>query len=160
LVPSSAGLTRARQMDVCGQCHSNAITNRGPAFSYRPGEPLEAHFRTAQVKHREEDHVADQVKYLRQSKCFQKSDTLTCTTCHNPHRPHRRIGPRGMPEVPPACGLPSRVAARSRRGSRRLSHAPVYGSGTLPHRKDQYVLAIRPYDHRIAVHEAARRGSC
>src|SRR5207253_10269460 len=79
-------LTRERQMDDCGQCHSNAPKRRGPAFSYRPGEPLEAFFRTNLDKHQEKDHVANQVEYLRQSKCFQKSDMLTCITCHNPHQ--------------------------------------------------------------------------
>src|SRR5438105_1224367 len=81
------GLGRDRQTDLCGQCHSNAPKRRGPAFSYRPGEPLEAYFRTNINKRPEDDHVANQVHYLRQSKCFQKSATLTCVTCHDPHKP-------------------------------------------------------------------------
>src|SRR5207302_2324709 len=79
-------LSRDRQMDLCGQCHSNAAKRRGPAFSYRPGEPLEDYFRINLNQRQEEDHVANQVHYLRQSKCFQKDATLTCTTCHNPHK--------------------------------------------------------------------------
>ena len=38
-------LSRERRMDLCAQCHSNATKPRGPVFSYRPGEPLEAYFR-------------------------------------------------------------------------------------------------------------------
>src|SRR5262249_11498448 len=47
-----ARLSRERRLDLCGQCHSNATKRRGPAFAYRPGEPLETHFRTAKVRHR------------------------------------------------------------------------------------------------------------
>jgi tetratricopeptide (TPR) repeat protein len=79
-------LTRDLQLDVCAQCHSNAMKNRGPAFSYRPGQPLESSFKTLKTKHTEEDHVANQIQYLRQSKCFRASESLTCTTCHDPHR--------------------------------------------------------------------------
>ena len=78
-------LSRERLMDLCAQCHSNALRHRGPAFRYRPGDPLDAHFKTLTTKHPEDDHVANQTTYLRDSKCFQKSDTMTCVTCHNPH---------------------------------------------------------------------------
>lgn len=79
-------LSRELQMDLCASCHSNALKHRGPAFSYRPGKPLDACYRTVASKYPEDDHVANQTKYLRESKCFQKSETLTCTTCHDPHR--------------------------------------------------------------------------
>jgi Flp pilus assembly protein TadD len=82
-------LSRDRLMDLCAQCHSNAIKHRGPAFSYRPGEPLESSYKTVSSRHPEDDHVANQVKYLKQSKCYQQSDKLTCVTCHDPHKPHQ-----------------------------------------------------------------------
>src|SRR5262249_3017000 len=93
-------LSRERQIDVCAQCHSNAIKYRAPAFSYRPGQPLDAAYKTLAPKYSEDDHVADQTYYLGQSKCFQKSDTLTCTTCHNPHRPK---SPAATAAVGAAC---------------------------------------------------------
>src|SRR5262249_8282885 len=34
-------LARDRQLDICAQCHSNAIKPRTPPFSYRPGEVLD-----------------------------------------------------------------------------------------------------------------------
>src|SRR5207249_11593311 len=80
-------LARERQIELCTQCHGNSTKARGPVNSYRPGEPLEQYFRTALTSHPEDDHVANQVKYLRQSKCFQKSE-MTCVTCHDPHKPH------------------------------------------------------------------------
>ncbi len=161
LIVHPGRLARERQMDVCGQCHSNATTRRGPAFSYRPGEPLEAHFRTALVQHREEDHVADQVKYLRQSKCFQKSDTLTCTTCHNPHRPADAAAVRGACakcHQPADCGEQPRLPAAVRDNCVDC-HMPRFTRiQVLFHTaNDQYVPAIRPRDHRIAVHPVARQ---
>lgn len=80
-------LSRELLIDVCTQCHSNAIKHRGPAFSYRPGQPLDRSYRTVESRYPEDDHVANQITYLRQSRCFQVSDSMTCITCHNPHQP-------------------------------------------------------------------------
>lgn len=154
-------LTRERRMDLCGQCHSNTTKRRGPAFSYRPGESLADHFRTAQVRHREEDHVADQVKYLRQSKCFQKSDTLDCMTCHDPHRRDTQGAARGSCRK---CHEPAACTDRERqpvavRENCVACHMPQFTRiQVLFHTEDdRYVPAIRPYDHRIAVHPEARQ---
>jgi len=80
-------LSRELLIDVCTQCHSNAIKHKGPAFSYRPGQPLDQSYRTVESRYPEEDHVANQITYLRQSRCFQQSNSMTCITCHNPHQP-------------------------------------------------------------------------
>lgn len=77
-------LPRERLIEVCTQCHGNAVRHRGPALSFRPGMELERHYRTTSPHFPEDDHVANQISYLRQSKCFQKSD-MTCITCHDPH---------------------------------------------------------------------------
>lgn len=78
-------LPRQRLIEVCTQCHSNAIRHKGPALSYRPGQALEDHYRVVNPPHPEDDHVANQIAYLRQSQCFQQSE-MTCITCHDPHR--------------------------------------------------------------------------
>jgi tetratricopeptide (TPR) repeat protein len=83
-----ATLSRERQIDVCAQCHSNAITYRRAPCTYRPGLPLDDFYRTLSPPNPEGDHVANQVRYMKLSLCFQKSESLTCTTCHDPHRPH------------------------------------------------------------------------
>jgi tetratricopeptide (TPR) repeat protein len=154
-------LTRDRQMDLCAQCHSNAPKPRGPAFSYRPGEPLEAHFRTNLNTRPEADHVANQVYYLRQSKCFQKSDTLTCTTCHNPHRPGNSASVQGSclkchqsAHCPEQDRLPAAV-----RGDCVGCHMPRFTRiQVFFHTEDdQYVAPMRPHQHRIAVYPAARQ---
>ena len=79
-------LSRPLQLDNCGQCHSNTTKRRTAPFSFRPGDKLEAHFRVDRNERPEYDHTANHVRYLRESKCFQLSDTLTCSTCHDPHQ--------------------------------------------------------------------------
>jgi tetratricopeptide (TPR) repeat protein len=153
-------LTRERQLEVCTQCHSNANKPRGPAFRYRPGEALEDYFRTARTTNPEDDHVANQVKYLRQSKCFQKSE-LTCTTCHNPHRfeASAHSGERACLKChqPAACGERPRLPAAVR-DQCVACHMParVWMNVHFHTADDQYVPPIRRYEHRIGVHATAR----
>ena len=82
LYPGS--LDRERLIEVCTQCHSNAIRHRGPALNYRPGQVLAEHYRAVAPKYNEDDHVANQITPLRESKCFQQSQ-MTCIACHDPH---------------------------------------------------------------------------
>jgi len=157
-------LSRALQIDLCGQCHSNAAKYRGPAFSYRPGQPVEAHYKTLQSKHPEEDHVANQVKYLRQSKCFQKSDTLTCTTCHNPHRP-KQTGPAESGRSSCLkCHSPAHCAEQQRlpeavRGNCVGCHMPKRDKiqVSFDTEDDEYVPPVKAYEHRIGIYPAARQ---
>jgi tetratricopeptide (TPR) repeat protein len=157
-----AGLTRDRQLDLCTQCHSNALRHKGPALSYRPGEPLEDHYRTLIApRYTEDDHVANQIKYLRQSRCFQTSE-MTCTTCHNPHRPesrtvtgvescrkcHRDADCREQPRLPAAV-----------RENCAGCHMPGYIKINVNFEveDDNYVPPIRRTEHRIAIHPRARQ---
>jgi tetratricopeptide (TPR) repeat protein len=154
-------LSRERQMDVCAQCHSNAIKRRGPPFSYRPGQPLQASFRTAVSKYPEDDHVANQVEYLRKSKCFQKSDELTCITCHNPHRPADTRAVRGAClkcHQPKDCGEQDRlpVAVRDNCAGCHLPQR-TWMNVHFHTEDDQYVPPIRRFQHRIAVHPEATK---
>ena len=41
-------LPRDRQIDVCGQCHTNAMDRYTPLFSFRPGDKLADLFRVHQ----------------------------------------------------------------------------------------------------------------
>jgi len=153
-------LSRDRLMDVCGQCHSNATRARGPAFRYRPGDSVETHFRTLTATGRENDHVANQVKYLRDSKCFQKSDTLTCITCHDPHKPSdaARVGAAcAKCHTPAHCGEQKRLPEGA--GNDCVGcHMPRYPRVAVNFHtaKDQYVIPVRPHEHRIGVYPAAR----
>lgn len=158
-------LSREQRIEVCTQCHGNVTKPRGPTFSYRPGEPLEAHFRAAVTAHPEQDHVANQVKYLRQSKCFQKSDDLTCVTCHDPHRPHEPGGNAAVLVRKSClrCHEPAACTDRPRlptpvRDDCIGCHMPqqVWMNVHFHTEDDRYVPPIRRYQHRIAVDPIAR----
>lgn len=80
-------LPRERLMDVCAQCHGNSRLV-GKPFTYKPGQPLNTTHYTAHALHREDETTTNQVEYLTESKCYQKSK-MTCVTCHNPHSPDK-----------------------------------------------------------------------
>ena len=97
-IVNPAKLERARQLEVCMQCHletsSRPLPNKLPSyhhepFSYRPGEPLADYFTFfdhASGAGREDNfEIAHAAYRLRKSACFQSSQ-MTCTTCHDPHR--------------------------------------------------------------------------
>jgi tetratricopeptide (TPR) repeat protein len=151
-------LSRDRLMDVCGQCHSNANKPLGPAFTYRPGEPLAAHFRTSVVKYPEMDHVIDQGKYLRQSKCFQKSE-MTCVTCHDPHKPTAPgAGQKSCQQChqPADCHEQPKLPAAVR-GDCVGCHMPKYNRIQVHFHTedDRFVPPVRPKSHKIQISPTA-----
>jgi tetratricopeptide (TPR) repeat protein len=152
-------LPRERLMEVCTQCHSN-VRRRGPLFSYRPGEPLEASYRTLHARYPEDDQVANQVRDLGQSKCFQKS-AMTCITCHDPHRPQQQAAVhRACLEchTPAACKEQPRLPAAVRDDCTGC-HMPVRVWMNVRYHttEDRYVPVARRSDHRIAVHPEGKQ---
>jgi hypothetical protein len=100
--------------------------------------------------------VANQTHYLRQSKCFQKSDDLTCITCHNPHRPKSPAATAAVEDsclkchAPAACGEHARLPAAVR-GDCTGCHMPK-GIKINVHfhtEDDEYVAPILRSQHRI-----------
>ncbi len=91
-IRNPARFPRDRQLDNCALCHSGVREWTKPAFSYRPGEPLDDFFRpetdsTAGVP----DVHGNQIALLRQTKCFRASPAMSCATCHDVHRPQRDL---------------------------------------------------------------------
>lgn len=153
-------LDRERQLEVCTQCHGNAVKPHFSPLSYKPGEKLADFYRMHETKYREEDHVANQIKYLRQSKCFQKDESLTCATCHDPHKPtdHATVQ-RSCQKChePAACKEQPRLPQAVRADCTGCHMPPRVWMNVHFHTKDgDFVPPVPRYEHRIAVHPEAR----
>jgi tetratricopeptide (TPR) repeat protein len=149
-------LSRERLMDVCAQCHANA-KRLGTPFSYRPGEPLDAFFHNARPAYPEDD-TTNQVRYLSESKCFQKTQ-MTCITCHDPHRLKSAQGACASCHKPASCtdqpNLPTEVrgdCVGCHMPSRIWTHAHLYTTTD-----DQYVPLAPRADHRIGIYPEAKQ---
>jgi tetratricopeptide (TPR) repeat protein len=156
-------LDREGLMAVCGQCHSNAAKYSAEPFTYTPGQPLDQYFKTLRSRYPEEEHVANQDKYLRESKCYQQSETMTCITCHDPH--HREG--YGTPERQQTC---LKCHEREKCADRPKLPAEVRDNCTGCHMplvnkiqvhfftsSDAYVPPAKRYEHRIAVYPRQRQ---
>jgi tetratricopeptide (TPR) repeat protein len=160
-IVSPSTFTRDQKMALCGQCHSATIFRRSAPFSYTPGEPLETHFRQHQNAHFEDDSVANQVKYLSQSRCFQQSDSLTCLTCHSPHH---TMTPQQQGAVSCAqCHQSSDCLEQPRipehlRSECASCHMPQYARLAVRFHTDEerYVFPVRATQHRIGVYPESR----
>lgn len=158
-----AQLSRERQMDICAQCHSNAIVYRQPPCSFRPGESLDDYFRVLATRYPEDDHVANQVQYLTQSRCFTESDSMTCTTCHNPHRPRSGDQLAATRSACSSCHAPEHCGQRDELPSAVRDncvgcHMPAVNKVQVSFQThtSRYVFPVQRCEHRIAVYPAAR----
>lgn len=153
-----AALNRAQRIDLCAQCHSNAPAPADLPFTYRPGEPLDKAYKTLVSRHPEEDHVANQTKAMKASRCFQQSE-MTCLTCHDPHRP---TDPKRVADACLKCHQPANCREQPRlpeavRGDCVGCHMParVWPNVSFHTATDRYVPPIRRFQHRVAVHPEA-----
>ncbi len=85
-------LTRQQSLDACALCHSGLrMRGRKSPFSFVVGDTLN---QFSSPDYTEEDLEkldvhGNQYGLLSASKCFEKSNTMNCTTCHNPHENQR-----------------------------------------------------------------------
>jgi len=154
-------LSRERLIDLCAQCHDNAIRFRRPPFSYRPGEDLNDFVKIPEFPLIEDNHVANQNGGMQASQCFQQSDELTCVTCHNPHR-HRSAENAGAASCV-KCHQPADCTERDRlphaiQGNCIDCHMPPSNKVQVNFRTEQdgYVPPVKRWEHRIAVYPEAR----
>lgn len=155
-------LPRDRQLDICGQCHASSVYRKTPLFSFRPGDRLEDHFRLLEPHGVENDHVADQMRYLRESACFINSDSLTCTTCHSPHRKASpdEVGRQACVKCHEGADCHRREhLPEAVRDDCVSCHMPRYNRVAVKfHSVDEpYQFPMRPRQHRIGNYPAAEQ---
>jgi len=88
---NSRKATRDRQVDVCALCHSGGRDEKRPAFSFRPGDSLDAFLAPEAGTDVVPDVHGNQVGLLRRSNCFRSSPAMTCSTCHDVHQAQRDL---------------------------------------------------------------------
>jgi hypothetical protein len=86
-IVNPAKLSRDLQLDLCALCHAGpGEPAPAPAFSFLPGDNIDDYLNLQPL---DPDAPVDvhgsQVELLKKSRCFQSSETMTCSTCHNVH---------------------------------------------------------------------------
>jgi hypothetical protein len=150
-------LSRARQVDVCAQCHGGAGEPIAPAFSFRPGEPLSDYVRLQPPNASDRlDVHGNQVNLLERSRCFQGSPEMSCSTCHDVHEPERAAADYsakclGCHRVD-QCGMVRKVGTRI--ASNCIDcHMPVQASNKLVLDADNQRLQANVRNHWIRVYQ-------
>lgn len=86
---TSSSLSRQQQSDACAVCHAgNDIRKEISPFLFKMGDTLAKYFAPFSNPVKPDagyDVHGNQYGLLSESKCFIKSQTLTCVTCHSPH---------------------------------------------------------------------------
>ncbi len=89
-IVNPAKLDRDRQLDVCGLCHSGNGIPYAPALSFLPGDDLRDFIDLPfEGSSDAVDVHGNELQLLRQSRCFQSTKLMTCTTCHDVHKTQR-----------------------------------------------------------------------
>ena len=80
-----ANLSRSRQLSSCALCHSGQGMPRTPSLSFRPGDEISEHRVYPEAERMKLSVHGGQVPFLEESRCFNESDSMTCSTCHDVH---------------------------------------------------------------------------
>ena len=82
-----ARFSRTQSLDMCALCHGGRLQKTKPSFSFTAGDKLSDFFVIDSTSGNADliDVHGNQYGLLAASKCFRKSQTLTCMTCHSPH---------------------------------------------------------------------------
>lgn len=86
---TSQSLSRQQKLDACAVCHAGNDRQKDISpFRFKMGDTLANYFAPFSAPVKPEagyDVHGNQYGLLSESKCFLKSQTLTCVTCHDPH---------------------------------------------------------------------------
>ena len=158
-------LTRDQRLDTCAACHGDPGRLLAPAFSYRPGKPLEEYVELSQGAGADGFvHTANQIQRLRASACFVDA-RLECTTCHDTHRDERESILRTSLSACADCHAAEDACAHREsipepvRGDCVACHMPrrAVVDTTFSTAGDDFVDALRMSEHRIGIHPLESR---
>jgi hypothetical protein len=161
-IVNPAKLERDRQLDVCGLCHSGNGTPIRPSLSFIPGDDLRDYIDIPYVSAEDAVDVhGNQVQMLRQSKCFQSTTTLTCTTCHDVH-----VAQRDAAAFSPHCLTCHEVKQCGeylKLGDKISSdcidcHMPLQNSSVLFVRANGKILHPKVRNHVIGIYRDSKSG--
>lgn len=155
-IVNPAKLDRDRQLDVCGLCHSGNGIPFAPALSFLPGDDLRDFIDIPSGGSSDAVDVhGNQVQLLRQSRCFQSTRTMTCTTCHDVHRTQRNAA--DFSSVCLSCHQAQQCGEYSKIGARISSncvdcHMPLQESKVLFVRAKGKTLHPQVRNHTIGIY--------
>lgn len=159
---SPSDLSREQRIALCSQCHSNTMKRRTTAFTHRSDQPIEASFKELTNKNNEDDHVANQTRFMKESKCFKGDQKMTCVTCHDPHEANKAQESHSSScyqcHKAEACkdrpNLPNEV-----RDQCAECHMPLYVKINVNFQleDDNFVTPIRRWQHRIGIYPEAKK---
>ena len=158
-IVNPASLSRDRQMDVCGLCHSGNGTPIAPSLSFVPGDDLLDYVDIPYAGPEDAVDVhGNQVQLLRLSKCFQSTTTLTCTTCHDVHEEERNaasFSPKCLScHEAKQCGEYPKIGDQIIRNCIDC-HMPLQNSSVLFSNTNGKKITPTVRNHRIAVYAPA-----
>ncbi|MEM8556596.1 MAG: tetratricopeptide repeat protein [Bacteroidota bacterium] len=166
-IVNPADLELERRLDVCQQCHlhgSVSLLREGEAaYSYRPGEPLQAHRALfATVEDANAFSVISHADRMKASACFLESQAtpaaMDCVTCHNPHEGFREAGPDYFNQTCRSCHAteplqaamptPELVAQHSIEANCFACHMPKVEAVDAPHSSftDHWIRVVKDGD--------------
>jgi len=156
-IVNPAKLSRDRQIDVCGLCHSGNGTPIVPSLSFLLGDALDDYINIAYTSPEDAVDVhGSQVQLLQRSRCFQSTNTMTCTTCHDVHATQRDAAAFSSHCL--TCHEPKQCGEYAKLGDKISSncidcHMPLQESKVLFSNTNGKHLQPKVRNHRIAIYK-------
>ncbi len=144
-IVNPAKLSVKQQFDICQSCHLQGASVDKPDHrftDFRPGMHLanvENVFWPRYADSLNQFVMASHPDRLRQSACFQASETITCSTCHDPHVPIESMAENHYRDICQSCHVEgaSRLTCPTEEASLGENctdcHMPASGSEDIPH---------------------------